>query len=345
MADEKYQIDFTISDESVNRYGYRILTEGIDTSKFEANPVGYFNHNTAVPAIGKWLKLWKDDGQLKGTFEFDGKDEFSMTLYHKYKNDYMRAVSLHVLPVEESDDEKLLLPGQRYATVTKSQLLEVSLVTLPGNANAVKLSSAAGNDYKPKLILKMDKDEKTVEQLKSELEAQRKQNAENLVLRHKERGVVQDGEVDSLKELACGNYETVSKMLEGRKPVETKSEDSSETKAKALVALHVGRGVIAQTEVAFYENAAKFDYEGTKKQLEARQGMAEVQEFVNGMNVGGEQKQPTNERAGWGYYEYFKNDPAALSFMEKNEPEKYKKLIADFEAESAKLGINCKVAP
>ena len=33
---------FIVSDESVNNYGFRILCDGIDTTQFKKNPVGYY---------------------------------------------------------------------------------------------------------------------------------------------------------------------------------------------------------------------------------------------------------------------------------------------------------------
>ena len=51
----------------------------------------------------------------------------------------MNAVSIHVIPLEESELPEHLEKGKRYSTITKSELLEVSLVTVPGQKNAVKL--------------------------------------------------------------------------------------------------------------------------------------------------------------------------------------------------------------
>ena len=44
---------FIISDESVNRYGYRILSRGMSTASFEKNPVVFYNHGTYSLPIGK----------------------------------------------------------------------------------------------------------------------------------------------------------------------------------------------------------------------------------------------------------------------------------------------------
>jgi len=90
--------------------------------------------------------------------------------------------------------------------------------------------------------------------------------------------------------------------------------------------------------VPFYENAAKLDYDGTKAQLEAKKGVRDIDTFVQGMSSNGQQKSD-DERKAWGYYDYFKKDPEALQLMEKNEPDRYKKLVADFESSTKKSGL------
>lgn len=335
---EVLEIDFTITDESVNRYGWRLLVAGIDLTGFLKNPVCCVQHFTSMIPVGKWKNIRVEGEELKGTVEFDRNDEEAVKLYWKYKDGYMSAVSLNVIPVEESDEPKFLLPGQKFSTLVKSELLEISCVTIPGQANAVKLSTPEGKEYKLNLLTQnreMAKEEKTVEQLNQELEAQRKLNAENLVTIHKNRGVVADGEVESIKKLALADYQSTSEMLNARQVPKTEpTGDSAETLAEALVKLHFDRGAITEGEKAIFKGAATLDYEGTKKVLEAKTGKDGLQTFVQGLTNGGN---PANtgtqgERAGWGYYEYFTKDPQALALMEKNEPDKHKKLVADFQA-------------
>lgn len=306
MTKENYRIDFTISDETVNRYGYRILTSGIDTARFEANPVAYFNHDTSQPAVGKWIKIWKDGDKLKGTLEFDSDDEFAMKLYKKYKSDFMRAVSLHIIPIADSDAKEMLLPGQRYPTVTESELMEVSLVTVPGNANAVKLCSPEGLEFKLNTLNNMTEIEKTktgeaqqgnasLEELQKQLDTQRKLNAKNLVRLHQQRGVVQEGEIEPLTRLAETDHETVEKMLDARKPAAEKPDEKGETET---------------------------EQEGGKLS-------AELQNLVKSLGAAAPAG-ASDERKDWTYYEWFRKDAEGLSLMQKNEPERYKKLEADF---------------
>lgn len=335
--------DFIITDESLNRNGWRIIVAGIDLEGFLLNPVCCVEHDMRMIPVGKWKNLHVDGDKLKGTVEFDRNDPDAVKLYWKYKDGYMNAVSLHVLPVEESEDAALLHPGQKYATITKSEMLEISLVTVPGQKNAVKLSSIDGKEYKLHLLLntkEMSKNEKTVEQMQSELDTQKKLNAENLVKLHQYRGVVSDAEAEPLKELALSSYENVRKMLEAREVKEDKSGtgDPAEVLADNLVKLHFDRGAISEPEKSIYKASAIADYEGTRKVLEAKQGKDGVQAFVSGMQSGKEAG-TGDERSKWTYLDWYKKDMKGLLSMEKSDPEKYKKLASDFAVNSGLHGV------
>lgn len=337
---EKLTHDFVICDNTVNRYSWRLLVEGIDTTGFLKNPVLCVQHSTWNIPVGKWENLRIENNQLIGTAEFDPTDDDAVKLYWKYKDGYMNACSLNIIPIEESDDPSFLLPGQKYPTITKSELLEVSLVTIPGQKNAVTLSHPDGKEYKLSLIInqtEMANDNKTVEQLTAELTAQRKLNADTLVKLHVQRGVVQEGEVESLKTLAVDNYEVTSKMLEARVPAEKPTETGKEQLALALVALHSTRLGLTAEEKKMYEGAAKLDYEGTKKVLEARKGKETAESFVLGLSS--DKNAGNGDRATWTYLDYVKKDPEALALMAKNEPDKHKSLELAFITESEKLGV------
>ena len=299
---------FVICDNTVNRKGWRVLVQGIDLEGFLKNPVCCVEHDTRRASIGKWKDVHVEGEQLIGTLEFDRNDENAVKLYWKYEYGYMSAVSLHIMPLEESVEQGMLLPGQQYATITKSELLEVSVVTVPGQKNAVRLSSPQGGEYKLNLI--DNKDDNKMEEnknqemtariaeLEAQLSASQAKNAEMLVAMHVQRGAVQEGEVESLKELAMTNYDTVEKLLTARKVEEPKAEEP-------------------------------------KKNDDEAKRLAEAIEKLNA----GEKAQPS-ERDSWGYMDYMKKDRAALSAMEKDQPEKFAKLVEDFMAESGNKGIN-----
>lgn len=325
------ELNFKISDNTVNRYGFRVLTEGIKTDNFMNNPVALVGHSGEILSVGKWKNLSKNiDGTFTGMCEFDEEDDTAKNLFRKNKAGYMSAVSMSVDPMVESDDPKDLLPGQKYPTVMESDLLEISFCNIPGNANAVKLIRQ-GKEIQLSLIkpnqsqTTMEKEVKTVEQLQQELTDLRKTMAKELVYVHKTRGVIAEGEQDFFERSANLDYDGTKKLLDARKNEEPKAESSD--KAKTLVELHFNRGAIPATEKAQMEKVASLDYDGTKAMLEARKGTKEIDLHVvesaqEDSSAEAKAKDPKN----WKYLDYYKNDLPGLLKMKIDEPAKYKAL-------------------
>jgi hypothetical protein len=307
---ESLDVNFIICDNTLNRKGWRLLVEGIDMEGFSKNPVCIIQHNTWSIPVGKWKNLRVEQGQFLGTVEFDRNDEEAVKLYWKYIDGYMNAVSLHIIPIEESDAPEYLVKGQRYGTITKSELLEVSLVTIPGQKNAVRLSTPEGLDYKLNIINsnegKMEeeknKTENEVAELKNQLDAQKKLNAHNLIELHKQRGVVQEEEVEHLEKLSILDYDSVEKMLKARKAKEEKPDEKKEEKPDAT-----GKDLAAQL-----------------------QGFLQQQ---------GEKKQGRDD---WTYLDWYKKDLPGLMDMQKTNPDLYTSLENAFEKESNAKGLKTK---
>jgi hypothetical protein len=200
--------DFIITDESVNRYGWRLLVSGIDIQGFLQNPVCCVQHATTFIPVGKWKNLRKEGQILKGTVEFDRNDPDAVKLYWKYTDGYMNAVSIHVTPLEESRKPEMLLPEQTRPTVVRSELIEISLVTIPGQKNAVKLSTTEGTEYQLSLLTATG----SITGLNSGNEVQ------NLIKQYQQQGVsVKEKEIPYLLSLGQNNYSLVKTILETRK--------------------------------------------------------------------------------------------------------------------------------
>lgn len=134
-----------ISDESVNCYGTRILTAGIDFSQYEKNPVLLYMHDRSNGVVGLVKNLQVKDGELLGELEFDCATELSQRLKKQYEFGSMRMVSGNFQILETSGDESLVQDGQTSQTITRCKLFEVSAVDIGGNDNAIVLSSPDGD--------------------------------------------------------------------------------------------------------------------------------------------------------------------------------------------------------
>lgn len=133
-----------ISDESVNCYGTRILTQGIDFARYAKNPVLLYMHDRRDGVVGLVKNLEVKDGELLGELEFDCASELSQRLKKQYEFGSMRMVSGNFQILETSDDKELALDGQTAQTITRCRLFEVSAVDIGGNDNAIVLSSPDG---------------------------------------------------------------------------------------------------------------------------------------------------------------------------------------------------------
>ncbi|MBF2707517.1 HK97 family phage prohead protease [Flavobacterium soyangense] len=156
------QHDFIINTENVNGYNYRILTDGIDYTQYERNPVVLYLHdrdsyrNKGTEVIGRCLKLFKKDSQLIATIEFDENEPFAKTIADKVAGGFIRMASMYAEVIAASSEPELVLPGQLYETVTKCKLVEISIVPIGGNDDALKLSKNDGNVKLNKLNIKKE---------------------------------------------------------------------------------------------------------------------------------------------------------------------------------------------
>lgn len=134
-----------ISDSSLNVYGTRVLTEGVDFEQFSKNPILLWMHirpwrgnKDDVLPLGVVQGICKEGDDIIGELVFDMKDEFAAKIAQKWDDGILKMVSPNFDIVAVDEDPALALPGQTRATVTKSKLIEVSVVDIGGNdANMV----------------------------------------------------------------------------------------------------------------------------------------------------------------------------------------------------------------
>ncbi|ADO73917.1 HK97 family phage prohead protease [Stigmatella aurantiaca] len=134
---------FKASDGDFDRYADRLSVKGWRTDAYNANGVVLFNHDDGAHAawtgaapplpIGKGRVYTKNDA-LMIDIEFDDDDDFAKRVERKVAKGILNAVSVRYL----------MLPGHYRANerggfdCDAQELLEVSIVTIPGNARAVR---------------------------------------------------------------------------------------------------------------------------------------------------------------------------------------------------------------
>lgn len=155
--------DFIINTENVNGYKYRILTEGIDFEQYLRNPVVLYSHNReefgtnkGSEVIGRCVKLFVQDKNLIASIEFDESDPFAKKISDKVAGGFIRMASMYADVIAASSEPELVLPGQLFETVTQCKLIELSIVPIGGNDDALKLSKNDGQVKLNKLNIKKE---------------------------------------------------------------------------------------------------------------------------------------------------------------------------------------------
>ena len=127
-----------ITNDSLNCYGTRVLTAGMDTAQYERNPVLLYMHERGE-VIGYVKDLEKTETEVTGELVFDEASELSRRCKKQWEVGSLRMVSAGLDVVETSEDAALLTQGQTRPTITRSKLCEVSVVDIGANDDAIVL--------------------------------------------------------------------------------------------------------------------------------------------------------------------------------------------------------------
>jgi HK97 family phage prohead protease len=144
LDDASRKFRFTFSDGSVDRMGDTIAADGWDWSSFAKNPVALWAHDASSPPIGRASNVHIAGGKLKGDIEFAPAEDypFAETIYRLVKGGFINAVSVGFMPVEYSFAKDKERPFG--IDFERQELLEISVVPVPANANALIEARAKG---------------------------------------------------------------------------------------------------------------------------------------------------------------------------------------------------------
>lgn len=149
---ETRTVDFVISTGAVDRDGDTIDPKGFNLEGFRKNPVVLFAHDQRQPPIGKAVDIRSTDQALESRAEFATREvlPFADTIFQLIANDFLNATSVGLIPkeFEFSDDENR---GFMAMDITRSDLLEFSVVPVPSNPEALIQARAKGIDTQPLL--------------------------------------------------------------------------------------------------------------------------------------------------------------------------------------------------
>ena len=127
-----------ISNESVNCYGFRVLTAGVNVEQYKRNPVLLYMHERGN-VVGYVNDLKVENDEITGELMFDCASEQSERCQKQFEFGSLRMVSAGLEIIETSEDPTMLVPGQTRPTITKSRLFEVSVADVGANDDAIVL--------------------------------------------------------------------------------------------------------------------------------------------------------------------------------------------------------------
>lgn len=141
---------FTVSDGSLNSYGSVILTSGINIARFERNPIMLYMHDRDKGVIGRWENIRKEGDKLTAEAVFDEATELGAKVKHQVESGFLRSASIGI---ENCKCETI----NGVQTIVECDLIEISIVDVPANENAVKLFRKG---WKPvKTLSELEKEE------------------------------------------------------------------------------------------------------------------------------------------------------------------------------------------
>ena len=147
VSEDERTATFVASDETVDRYGDIVSVDGWDLKNFRRNPVFLWMHSQYQP-IGNVQKIGVEDGKLLATVRFfdAGDNKTADDLWKLVKKKKLRAVSVGFTVKGDEDieairDENESITGFRFL---RQELLELSLVSVPANPNALQVARSMG---------------------------------------------------------------------------------------------------------------------------------------------------------------------------------------------------------
>lgn len=300
---------FILSDQSINCYGFIVLTAGINLEGFKKNPVMLYNHvNGADPSdvIGKWDNIRIEDGKLLADADIDMDEPFSAKLAAKVEKNFINGASIRF--DFDGDDISLSQPGyEGIPVITKCEMTEASIVAVPGNSNAVRLF-ANGEQVKDKSMA---------------LSLSHKNNPPQDKMKNIALFAAALGITLSANTTEDHVLEAVKNALAERDNLKLKNkelQDALDLEQDAKIEALLSKVPADQKDK--YKKLAKADFESTKSIVETLVPHKTITEQLNAGGAAGK----NDKYEGWDFKRYQKEGSAELARIRKEEPARYKEL-------------------
>jgi len=273
------QYEFTASTSTQDRDGEVIDATGWDLKNFKKNPVIMYAHDYRTLPIGKASRVWLHNGTLKNTVEFppEGTYEFADIVERLVSTGYLKTESVGFIPKKWEDGDGEKAPRRTY---TKQELLEISIVPVPSNPDALRNAVEEGVITTKQFEAIMKPEEPEVEELEGDIVTKPEETDEFIripVRTCEVTATIDISKKEGISALYCGKEKQVRTYLF------RKDKGWTMAKAKAWVKEHEKK--IAH-EVSQSEIIDEIDY---LKSLIEKEGLSEEgkESFEDLMRVSG----------------------------------------------------------
>jgi HK97 family phage prohead protease len=132
------EVEATFTSETPDRTGDTVQAKGGRTDSYMANPIILFGHDytNIPPAKATAISLAAPKSRV--SMRFNSKDPFGARVEHAWKNGFLNALSIGFKPIRSEPNQ---YGGRNFL---EWELLEISIVPVPANAEAVKGLAALG---------------------------------------------------------------------------------------------------------------------------------------------------------------------------------------------------------
>ena len=142
---ENVRISYIASTDAIDRYG-DVVSQNWDLESYKNNPVILWNHEQMAPPIGRATSVEIVEGKLMIDVEFDMADPHAAMIARKAQAGFINAVSVGFQPIEMTQRSELSKDHKAYGPdgvfYQRSELLELSVVTVPANGQATQAIAA-----------------------------------------------------------------------------------------------------------------------------------------------------------------------------------------------------------
>jgi HK97 family phage prohead protease len=298
---------FILSDSSkANCYGFRVDLSGLDTSRFSANPVMLYMHD-AAKVIGRWDSVTVSGDKLTALSVFDTEDTFAKEVAGKVERGFLRACSIGLLIHKICEVNGELV-------VTKSELMEASIVSVPADSGAVVLYDAN------RKIISFDQARLNIEKLENQkFNIMEKEKFELPHTTLVSLGIT--GEVTPRSvELAVAEKDRRISELEAE--IKKKNDEAID----AFLSAAVKSGKIKEAEKPVFLKLAATDFESVKFLIDAKpeQASASLADMTKKTTLAA-------GREDWNYIKWMKEDPEGLKKLKADNPKEFERLQTTFK--------------